>query len=169
MHIYGDVLKLKANFCMNANFKELLEDVFNEQKNIDQTVLKILDLQKRLATSPLDSAVEPALGTYLMNFYNGIENILKRISKVYYVVIVRGENWHKELLDVSFNPPEGKAPVFSKATVVALYRYKNFRHRFVSGYGFQLKAEKMADLIENVEPLWVDIKKQLDGFLQKLL
>ena len=87
---------------------------------------------------------------------------------MYYVVIVRGENWHKELLDLSFNPPEDKMPVFSKATVVALYRYKNFRHRFISGYGFQLKAEKMVELVENIESLWADIEKQLDGFLQRM-
>jgi len=46
------------------------------------------------------------MGTYLMNFYSGIENILKRISKEYYLTVPKGESWHKELLILSSNPPK---------------------------------------------------------------
>jgi hypothetical protein len=45
------------------------------------------------------------MGTYLMNFYNGIENILKRITKEYYLVMPKGESWYKELIVLSSSPP----------------------------------------------------------------
>jgi hypothetical protein len=46
--------------------------------------------------------------------------------------------------------------------------YRNFRHRFVSGYGFQLKGEKMLELIDNIRPLWDDIKKAITDFWDAL-
>ena len=55
-------------------------------------------------------------------------------------------------------------PIFSKEVVIRLYQYKNFRHRFVSGYGFQLKAEKMLELVDNIESLWKDIQSEIDLF-----
>jgi hypothetical protein len=47
----------------------------------------------------------------------GIENIIKRISKEYYQNMPKGESWHKELLDLSYNPPQGKRPIFDKIIV----------------------------------------------------
>ncbi len=102
-----------------------------------------------------------------MNFYNGIENILKRISKEYYLTMPKGESWHKELLVLSFNPPKGKIPILNQGIVERLHPYRNFRHRFISGYGFQLRGEKMLDLVDNIEPLWIDIKKAISDFWDK--
>ena len=70
------------------------------------------------------------MGTYLMNFYNGVENIIKRICKEYYGTFPTGASWHKELLMLSFNSPDDKIPIFSEDTVSKLHSYKNFRHRF---------------------------------------
>lgn len=153
---------------MSKKYKQLQEDIANEQKHIEETLRCIKQIRATLPPDKDDHATEPALGTYLMNFYNGIENILKRICKVYYETFPAGANWHKELLDMSYMPPEEKGAIFSKEIVVRLYQYKNFRHRFVSGYGFQLKAEKMMELVNEVEAVWKDAQKALNSFLEKL-
>ncbi len=80
----------------------------------------------------------------------------------------KGAGWHKELLVLSFNPPTGKIAIFNQGLVARLHPYRNFRHRFVSGYGFQLKGEKMLELIDNIEPLWADIKQAVEEFWDKL-
>ena len=103
-----------------------------------------------------------------MNFYNGVENIIKRISKVYYNTIPKGDSWHKELLILSYAPPDGKLPVFNRSIVEKLHQYKNFRHRFISGYGFQLKGEKMLHLVDNVDDLWNDIQIALEEFCKRI-
>ena|SRR3990167_4254884 len=144
----------KAECCMNDKFKELQEDVLAEQKLIEKTIQRLSVIKSQLPLAEDDHKTEPAMGTYLMNFYSGIENILKRICKVYYETFPAGQNWHKELLDLSYQPPEGKFSVFSEKVVSRLYKYKNFQHRFVSGYGFQLEAKKMIELVDGVEPLW---------------
>ncbi len=138
---------------MKDRYRELKEDVLDEEKALDETVERLGDIRHKFDPWKQDQLIEPAMGTYLMNFYNGIENILKRISKEYYLAVPKGGNWHKELLTLSYHAPEGKMAIFAQEIVERIVPYKNFRHRFVSGYGFQLKGEKMLDLIDDMGPL----------------
>lgn len=152
---------------MKEEHKELKEDVLDEEKAIEETLERLSKVRIKFNSKVNDFLTEPAMGTYLMNFYNGIENILKRITKEYYLTIPKGASWHKKLLGLSSNPPPGKIAVFNQNIVERLYPYRNFRHRFVSGYGFQLKGEKMLELIDNAKPLWIDIKKAISDFWDK--
>jgi len=153
---------------MKNEYKELKEDVTDEEKAIDETLERLLKARNEFDSKNRNYLIEPAMGTYLMNFYNGIENILKRITKEYYLTFPKGESWHKELLNLSSNPPAEKIALFNENIEERLHAYRNFRHRFVSGYGFQLKGEKMLELIDNTEPLWIEIKKAISDFWDKL-
>ncbi|MBU1121102.1 MAG: hypothetical protein KKF54_00175 [Candidatus Omnitrophica bacterium] len=153
---------------MKEQYNELKEDVLAEEKAIDETIERLREIRWKFDSQKQDNLIEPAMGTYLMNFYNGIENILKRVSKEYYSFMPKGNSWHKELLVLSYNAPERKIPIFDQGIASRVIPYKNFRHRFVSGYGFQLKGEKMLVLIDNVEELWNDIKKTISEFFDKL-
>ena len=153
---------------MRKEYKELYEDVQDEVRAIEETLERLYEIRNKFDPQVKDYCLEPAMGTYLMNFYNGVENILKRVSKEYYQIMPKGESWHKELLILSYSPPEGKAPMFSQNIVEKLHQYRNFRHRFVSGYGFQLKGEKMLELIDNIGPLWDDIKNAIADFWDSL-
>jgi hypothetical protein len=153
---------------MKDEYKNLREDVLDEEEAIEETLERIYEVRTKFDPQIKDYLTEPAMGTYLMNFYNGIENILKRISKEYYLTMPKGESWHKELLVLSFNPPKGKIPILNQGIVERLHPYRNFRHRFISGYGFQLRGEKMLELVDNIEPLWIDIKKAISDFWDKL-
>ena len=153
---------------MKEEYKELREDVLDEKEAIEETLERLSEVRSKFDAQKEDYSIEPAMGTYLMNFYNGIENILKRISKRYYLAMPKGESWHKELLVLSCNPPEGKIPIFNQNVVNRLHPYRNFRHRFISGYGFQLRGEKMLELIDNINLLWSDVRKAISDFWDKL-
>ena len=153
---------------MKKEHNELYEDVLDEIEAIEETLERLAEIRNRFDSNAEDYCVEPAMGTYLMNFYNGVENILKRVSKEYYQTIPKGASWHKELLILSCHPPKGKSAIFSQSIVEKLNPYRNFRHRFVSGYGFQLRGDKMLDLIDNIGPLWDDIRKAIRDFLDAL-
>lgn len=153
---------------MKEQYKELKEDILDEEKAVDEIIERLCQIRGNFNPQKQDILTAPAMGTYLMNFYNGIENILKRISKEYYSVMPKGNSWHRELLSLSYNAPEGKISVFSQELAGRITPYKNFRHRFISGYGFQLKAEKMLELIDNVGTLWADTKKAISDFFNKL-
>lgn len=153
---------------MKDQYRELKEDVLDEEKAIDETVERLGNIRHKFDPRKQDQLIEAAMGTYLMNFHNGIENILKRLSKEYYLAVPKGDSWHKELLALSYHAPEGKIAIFNQEIVERIVPYKNFRHRFVSGYGFQLKGEKMLGLIDDIEPLWSDIKSAISGFFDSL-
>lgn len=153
---------------MKEQYNELKEDVLDEEKAIDETIERLLKAKENFNPQKQDNLTEPAMGTYLMNFYNGVENILKRISKEYYSIMPTGNSWHKELLNLSYNAPEGKIAIFDQRIVERLIPYRNFRHRFISGYGFQLKGEKMLGLIDNIESLWDDVKGAISEFFIRL-
>ena len=153
---------------MESKFERLKLDVLDEIGEIEQVLKDLAAVKKNLVPKKIDNTQKAAIGTFLMNFYVGIENIIKRISKVYYQKMPMGHSWHKELLDLSYKPPQGKNPIFDKSIVDSLNPYRGFRHVFISGYGFKLRLELMVSLIDNIDSLWNNIKKAVDEFLNKL-
>jgi hypothetical protein len=143
---------------------QLKSDVYDEIDAIEQTLQDLSSLRTQIDIKHIDNVQKAALGTFLMNFYVGVENIIKRICKIYYQKVPMGRSWHKELLELSFNPPEGKLPIFEKSLVEKLTPYLGFRHVFVSGYGFKLKIELMSSLIDNSDSVWAEIRKEIDLF-----
>ena len=154
---------------MEVKYEQLKSDVLDEIDAIEQALKELITVKNNLIPGKIDNTQKAAIGTFLMNFYVGIENVIKRISKVYYQKIPQGHSWHKELLDLSYKPPQGKVPIFDESIVDRLNPYRGFRHVFVSGYGFKLRIELMTSLINNVDSLWLDIKKSIDEFWNKLL
>jgi len=153
---------------MEKKCEQLKTDVLDEIEAIEQVLKDLSCFTKKVNTDKIDTPQKAAIGTFLMNFYIGVENIIKRISKEYYQSMPKGDSWHKELLVLSYHPPQGKNPVFTQDIVDRLNPYRGFRHLFTSGYGFRLRPELMSSLINNIEPLWNDIKKALEEFREKL-
>jgi|SRR3972149_1227960 len=153
---------------MEGEYEQLKEDVLDEMEAIEQVLKDLSSLKNNLSSNKIDNTQKAAMGTFLMNFYVGVENIVKRISKEYYQTMPKGDSWHKELLDLSHNPPQGKSPVFDKNIVDRLNPYRGFRHLFVSGYGFKLRIDLMASLLSNIEPLWIDVKRAIGKFWNNL-
>ena len=153
---------------MESKYELLKSDVLDEIEAIEQALKDLTSVKNNLVPEKIDNTQKAAIGTFLMNFYVGVENIVKRISKVYYQKIPWGRSWHKELLDLSHKPPQGKIPIFNISIVDRLNPYRGFRHVFISGYGFKLRLELLTSLINNIDPLWADIKKAIDEFWNKL-
>ncbi|MBU0878922.1 MAG: hypothetical protein KKD55_04855 [Candidatus Omnitrophica bacterium] len=153
---------------MKERYEQLKADVLDEMEAVEEVLKDLSFLKNNLNSDKIDNVQKAALGTFLMNFYVGVENIVKRIGKEYYQVMPKGSSWHKELLDLSCTPLRGKTPLFNQDIVDRLNPYRGFRHIFVSGYGFKLRLELMNSLISNVEFLWADIKKAIEEFWSKL-
>ncbi|NIM18587.1 MAG: hypothetical protein GTO45_41950 [Candidatus Aminicenantes bacterium] len=153
---------------MESKYEQLKLDVLDEIKEIEQVLKDLTSVKRDLVPDKVDNTKKAAIGTFLMNFYVGVENIIKRISKVYYQKMPMGHSWHKELLELSYKPPQEKIPIFDKGLVDRLNPYRGFRHVFISGYGFKLRLELMTTLINDIDSLWIDIKKAVDKFWLKV-
>lgn len=131
----------------------------SEIENIDK-VLKIL-LENKEAINSNDPVKLSGVGVYLFNFYNGVENIFKRILTYMGIEIKRDASWHKELLKTALNKN-----IINEELYRLLLDYLGFRHYFVHGYAFNLETDRLQKLINNIEPVYQEFKKNIESYLK---
>ncbi|MBW2368103.1 MAG: hypothetical protein JRH15_09475 [Deltaproteobacteria bacterium] len=101
-------------------------------------------------TLPHLSTLELAgVATLLHNFYNGTENIIKRILIEKGLNIPQGSSWHKELLNLAVS--EG---IISNHIKEQLGEFLAFRHFFSHAYAIDLYAERMEPLVKSASNLY---------------
>ena len=98
---------------------------------------------------------------YVSDLWMGIENLCKRRCVYLGLPIPSGADSHNLLLEEFLAQPElgGK---LSADIQHRLKMYKNFRHRFVHGYGFEIDWEKvneplrlLPETVELISSLWL--------------
>ncbi|MCL7410768.1 MAG: hypothetical protein M8350_03015 [Methanosarcinaceae archaeon] len=104
-----------------------------------------------------------AVGTFLHNIYNGMENILKRIILSKVIKIPNFATWHKDLLTLS-----SSMGVLSDTLSNDLYEYLTFRHYFVHAYGFMLEESHLEDLVRNIPKTWLQFISKTDNFVNDI-
>lgn len=108
-----------------------------------------------------------ALGSFLHSFYNGIENILKRISREVDGTLPKGEGWHRALLKrMEREIPNRRSSVLREETADNLKPYLGFRHFFRHSYAFEIDWGKLRPLVENVEQVFKEFKQDLEDFFE---
>ncbi len=135
---------------------ELQKQILAEKENVEIALDNL-----RLAKSKDEKTVIElaAIGTFLHNIYNGIENILKRVVIARNVEIPVSVTWHKDLLNLSLS-----LGIISDKTCDELYKYLTFRHFFVHAYGFMLEEVHMEDLMNNIPEVWSQFLEEIEDF-----
>lgn len=114
------------------------------------------------------SAVElMALAAVLHSFYNGVENILKRIAIEIDGTMPTGEVWHRDLLDAAMRPSAARPQAVSAELGARLVEYLHFRHFFRHAYTFNLSWERMQALVSGCEATFRQLEAELQTFLQE--
>ena len=138
---------------------DLKEKIEAEYENINKLILELPE-KNRLAS--LEFLQLAGVATILHNFYNGIENILKLILKENNIPLPQGKSWHKDLLELSV-----EKRIITELTKNQIGEYLAFRHYFSHAYVLDLNKEKLEPLIENLEKVYLDFKKDIAEFLRK--
>jgi uncharacterized coiled-coil protein SlyX len=99
---------------------ELLEDIAAEKEYISQTLIALEEALARQEKTIVELA---AVATFLHNFYNGVENLLKRVLKFKRVSIPDSASWHKDLLDLAVDQH-----IITLDLSTTLDEYRAFRH-----------------------------------------
>ncbi len=73
-------------------------EVESDLANLERVVSKIRELRKEIGTSEPSFRNKAAFGALLHSFYNGVENILKRIAEEVDQGVPMGGSWHRVLL-----------------------------------------------------------------------
>jgi hypothetical protein len=145
---------------------ELIEEIRMELDNIEIVLQKLACLYEDVKSSEVSMRNKTAAAAFLAQFYGGIENILKRISRFYNVILPAGNLWHVELFK-RFCEPSGKPLplLFDKTLSEDLAPYRKFRHVVHHGYGFQLDWDRMKEGIEKSHAVFARFKTSIDNFI----
>ena len=116
----------------------------------------------RPPSSPVETS---ALAVMLHGFYNGIENMFKRIAMEYDGGIPGGGASHRDLLDLMTRATQRRPQVISEAMRDALDPYLDFRHMLRHAYTFHFAWEKMQPLVADCDAVLAQLKAEIDKFV----
>ena len=136
---------------------KLHQQILAERENVEIALDNLNLAWGRQEKSVIELA---AIGTFLHNIYNGIENILKRIIVSQNIEIPSSATWHKDLLILS-----SSIGAISETLSDNLHDYLTFRHYFVHAYGFMLEESHLEDLVANIPDVWEQFLSETDNFV----
>lgn len=100
------------------------------------------------------------------DFYAGLERIFQKIGSTVDGNIPSGRNWHQELLQqMQMDLPTLRPPVLSTEAAQMLDEFVRFRHVVRNIYAFQFDPERVARLVNQMRPTWVQTQTDLFTFV----
>jgi uncharacterized protein YutE (UPF0331/DUF86 family) len=129
------------------------KQILAEKQNVEVALDNLKTAMARKNRSTIELA---AIGTFLHNIYNGIENILRQIVRLKGVEIPKSDSWHKDLLNLSVSKG-----LISEKLSDQLYEYLTFRHFFVHSYGFLLEEKQLKGLTANIHDVWTKFMSEI--------
>jgi hypothetical protein len=128
---------------------ELALEIEIEFEAMQRTVDELTSLRHDVAQREPKIRDLAAAGLFLANFYNGIENVLKRICRFHNIELPADSDWHVELAKLFCDPPREGLPLLLDVELAdQLAPYRQFRHVVHHGYGFRLRWPDMLPGIE---------------------
>jgi hypothetical protein len=147
----------------------LQEEILIQLEAMTVVVDELIALQQDVALREPTLRKKTATAAFLAQFYNGIENILKRISGFHNVPLPEGETWHVELFQRFASPSHPELPVlFNDELAHSLAPYRRFRHVVFHSYGFQLEWERMDGGVKGVSIVFNQLKTNLSAYLSTI-
>lgn len=149
---------------------DLVAEIKREIDNLDILIVKIEVVSKEAPESPDKRSIyDESLALKLHNFYTGCERIFQRIADDINGGVPTSFDWHKRLLYTMALEIEGiRPPVISKETAVGLEEFLAFRHVVRNIYGYELDPGRLKRLVEQIEPVYNDFKKDVASFVEFL-
>lgn len=109
-----------------------------------------------------------ALAAILHAFYNGVENIFKRVAVTLNGGPPRGPFWHADLIEAMSKPTANRPALLSEGLYETLQEYLDFRHVFRQAYSFELRWEKMKHLVQGLNEVLLRFEQEAGAFLSQL-
>lgn len=139
---------------------ELRELVAFEMSELDRLLGEASPLIQKVQVTTPDLIETIALGGIVQSFYNGIENVLRRVCAAVYDDMPAGRSWHAELLDL-LTRGKGDKGVISPELRQHLREYQAFRHFFRHAYAYRIDWEKLAPLVRDMHATLGRVRTEL--------
>lgn len=149
--------------------RELREQVALELDRMEEVVGELQKLVRDVDRREPTVRERTAGGAFLADFYMGVENIFKRISRYHGVDLPRSDRWHVELFQ-RFGPTshESLPALLTDKLADELRPYRQFRHVVHHGYGFELDWNRMEEGIQRAPEVYGSFRRQVQAYLDDL-
>lgn len=148
---------------------KIRKQVAVEMEQIRQLLETHRPLLEKCASVKPDAIERSALAAMLHSFYNGVENIFHRVAIEIDGQSFKGELWHRQLLEGMAKPGVDRPAVVSETLRDKLRAYLEFRHVFRHAYTFELRWEKMAELVLGCEETFAQLESEIVRFFENQL
>ena len=145
----------------------LAEQIAVSFEELDRLMAAYRPLFERIGETPPEPVELAALAAVLHSFYNGVENLLKRVLVETGEGLPEGELWYRQLLDQVSTPARHRPAVISEDLRETLALYLGFRHVFRHACTFDLQWAKMRELALEVEDALNTLREEIAVFLSE--
>jgi hypothetical protein len=152
-----------------AQIRDLVADIELERSRLERLNLDVQRVQQEIQRDPDRTGLfYENLALKLHNFYTGCERIFRLVAIELNGGVPSSNDWHKRLLDRMTIEREARQAVIKPETAYQLQEYLGFRHVVRNLYGYELDSERIARLVEKYPAVWLQVKQDLDEFMEWL-
>ena len=154
---------------ISMNLDELKEMIKIEYSYLDIDVSELKSIHSVVADNEPSNTQKAATSQFISEFYNGTENILKRICKYKNVQIPSGGQSHTELFQLFSINTSQPLPVLFDELIIDDYRnIRKFRHYIIHGYAFQIEWNLIKNSIANIDSVYEHFKNNVKKFMNSI-
>ena len=147
----------------------LIEEIEIELSSLDITVDSINKLFKIIDNKEPDIFQKAAMNQFISEFYNGIENLLKRICKYNNIPLPYGDDSHIKLFNLFVQNINNDLPlIFSNDIIDDFKQMRKFRHFVIHGYSFKIEWIYIKGSIPRVDTIYQIVKANIKNYINEL-
>lgn len=151
------------------NPDKLIEGIAVEIESFESLYLDISRFPSMIYGSEINNYDKAAIALMLSQFFNGIENILKRILEQNSIKLPKNEQFHINLINAfSEKSNYDIGIIFSNEIIDGLSILRRFRHYVFHGYSFKLEWDRLSLAIESLPNIFDDFKEQILQYSESL-
>ena len=141
-----------------------------ELPSLEQLVARANTALERAARQPQDQDYFLAAAALdLHGFYTGLERLFELIAEDVDRAHPGGSHWHRDLLaQMALEIERVRPGVLAPETSAALTDYLDFRHIVRNVYTFNLRPERVAELVRDLRPTFELVRRDLTAFARFL-
>lgn len=145
---------------------DLLDQISIELKNIRNTIDELLLLINDIGDSEPNPWQKNAAALYCVQFYNGIENIFKRIIRNYSIQMPKSERSHSEIFEWFSTDKKNNLPkLITKDIRDYILAFMRIRHLVIHNYSTQYEWKRLKIAIIAMPNIFFSFSSNVDDFL----
>jgi hypothetical protein len=151
-------------------FADISEQCHIDLALMEETVAEITMLLTDIYDANNQASIRnrAAAANLAQSFYTGIENVLKRTSKYYHVILPKSEQWHSELAErftAEHHAQYGLPLLLTPQIIAAVTILRRFRHVIIHGYAMNLDWERMKINVALIPETFPPFRRAVEEFL----